>query len=398
MIYFKNKFIIIIITILISVTNSYADQFTYRIKPVSLSYSPEGSLNATFGLACNATFLGMAYFIAPDHRTLLIGATERIGTKLCAGFERTRVVDMSEIDPSTYKPESITAKQAGQRVLFYHVQQIRDTPLSPDHSLLQVSYETTCHPRPVGLLLSKNRPSTSEATIISLFSDKSKDILIDRKSDCPTQVNMIKLRLASRGHRLKVDLLNVTPRDLEKVYRVKQAYIDTSSVQISPDFGVAFKYKRLCNEAPIGMAISKKIDGSLGISMIVASYYNDRCRTTTKYSILSSFRTLNIKMDPAKVFVDVLAQPLPKVLRIIRPNQYLTEPRGGINIKLLDDCQTSQSIIVGDSNQRDVFLGILQNASATGCKNKLKEVSWYLPYVQLRPLSKVRPLALWGTI
>jgi hypothetical protein len=209
---------------------------------------------------------------------------------------------------------------------------------------------------------------------------------------------MIKLHLANRGRHLKVDLLNVTPRDLATVYRVKQAYIEASSVQIASDFGIAFKYRRLCNEAPIGMAISKKIDGSLGISMVVASYYNDRCGTTGKYGILSSFKTRNVKLGPAKVFVDVDAKPHPKVLRIIRPNQYLTEPRGGINIRLFDDCQTSQSIIVGDSNQRDIFLGILQSASATGCKNKLKEVSWYLPYVQLRPLSKVRPLALWGAI
>ena len=399
MILFKKIYILIIYSLLITTsTVVHADQFTYRIKPVSLSYTSEGALEATFGLACNGTFTGMAYFLGSDKRTLRIGAVERIGAKLCAGFERTRTVPLDEIDTTSSTPQGITAGQAGQRVLYYRIEQIRNTPTSANRSLLQISFTAACYPGSIGILLAKRRPWAGEAAIISLYASKPKDGTDAKKGDCPIQTGLVKLKLATHGQILAIDPLNPTPSRLEGAYRVKSTSIFPSSIKISPIYGVTFRYTRRCNEAPIGMAITPKKNGSIGISMIVAAYYNDPCIKSYKNNILSSYAVNNIKLTPGQISAELVPAAPQKILRIVPPQRFSIRAQGGIDFKLFDDCQTSQSVIIGDSGPSEIFMGVLQGAATTECKNKLKEVSWYLPDVKMRPSGKVRPLAMWGTL
>ena len=379
-------------------STSQAETFAYRLKPVSLSYTSEGSVNATFGIACNGTFMGMAFFPGINRQPLRIGAVERIGTKICAGFERTLTFGIKEIDASSYMIRSVSSAESGQKVLFYNIEQIRLVPLTDHHSLLQVSYATTCRPPTIGLMLARRRDIQKEVAIVSLYPKTSKEGLAPEKDSCPAKVRVVNLNLETHGQDLTVDPMNIAPDHLENAFHLKSTAIDPSSLRASATSGISFKYLRRCNEAPIGMAISGKADGTMGINMVVASYYNDPCLHTSPHVFFSSYSVNNFAFDPTKIFMEGTHSSSSQQVHIVRPIQYTAKTPRGIELRFIDGCQTSRSVIVGDNGNQEVFLGVLQNIKAKECKNKLTEVSWYLPNVKLRGTSKVRPLALWGTI
>lgn len=362
--------------------NPHAQAAELRLAPLEIINYVGQNLRVSLEIGCGGSFYGILAQMQPGRKLKLAAVIEQANVN-CTSVPDRRVVDLDFVDSTTTK--EIGALSISPRLQRISLGQVHDVvlPRQAQGSMVApvITHQSSCDPiigtimRPVGpgqyelgLALHRGREERPSCAKVGTEVSRVEGFRI------PVQSKAWGLRRAPRHSNLHRD------------YELRLAPIAEGGLQIVHGAGLSLRYKRECNQAPVGIVQ----DGQgRRFGVLVAHYWNRTC-------LPHEATTWNTIADP-----DILPQTTPLAmapgstgLKLITPRD-LKRPRGDkVKVRFAAACDRHLGSVITKDSQGRPSIAILAMTSASRCNSAPREVSWQLAnigrHVESRDLVPLR--------
>lgn len=362
---------------------SLAADGAYEIQAPHLTFDPKGEVFADFIQTCDSTFAGFLY--RPDaEKGLRVGVVLMRKHARCLGLGVGERVRLPLLDAARFN--SVTAIHPSQETPL-----LRTVPIQNLHQTLgdlTAVYTSLCG-RPLGLLIA----ATAAGHAIGMIeSSRAGDATTCVRNTKTYSISQLDLRSLGQTPLIPADRDGALPYSLRRVPVQLQA--DAGLFQGRRVFKVRFR--RSCNEAPIGLVQRDQVGGALSVTMLVAHYPSMQCPESSPREFWTPWAE-RLSVTPGRKILTI-HKLVDEDLRLVRPTSYQVAQKPQktlVSVKTITSCQRDLGW-VSRRQQGEWALGILQTSAAVSCNSPLKKVTYRVD-VNSAPVTEVKPLQLVGS-
>ncbi len=353
-----------------------------RLLPVTAIKESKQGVEVQYMPSCDASFVGLVVK-ALEHGILRMAVLVRQDPILCAQVPAIQTSKISSFALKSFRailPLEMTTTNA--RLM--HVP-AKDVAFLREQNLLQTTHESRC-----GQIL-------GHVFTNALGGDKLSIGVVEELSGSAGATCQTQLRLSSVGH-LNIAAVNVAQAakivDPRTVYELRLAPVKSRSVKrLHGGRGIALKYVRRCNEAPVGIVVDYQratpaVPAHTEVGMLVARYPNQQCVAGADVYTAERVTDNNIelvagaklkRMQPDDDHVIGAAR-----LQVVAPLRYAygnRETGEGLALDYFATCAMPLGAVYARDMRGNLSVGVVtRSTSKSRCKNPIKEVSLLQPH------------------
>jgi hypothetical protein len=194
--------------------------------------------------------------------------------------------------------------------------------------------------------------------------------------------------------------LRDAPKALSREFTLALAPVEAGGIRVadgsSAAGGVTVRYRRACNEAPVGLVLGEGDEGATQVGVLVARYYNLPCSAPAAWAALTETGLTLPRRDAVTALAPVAAGA---ALRLHQPTR-LSRDAGDLDVGFLADCGATYGVYAHDWRGA-LSVGVLSVRQPRGpgsrCKKAPGEVSLSQSFVASSvPAGELYPMRLWG--
>ena len=362
-----------------------APQKAHHMVVPAMADSDENGMRLYWVNPCGARFVGFLLDERSD-QTLMAGVLVKKNPRECTSMGRRKNALLPGVFRRDYRRViAINPLNYIGRPTLTPTGNIHLTPRGPGAWRMQLVYTGRCGV-PAGIVIRPHQGSLKVTT--AEWVDGAARYFCE-----PTQMVHDLSTIRLQDHRT-VAPLQIKRSRLNRAYRLRVARASLTDQRGPSGF---LRYKRRCNEAPIGSFVRPAAgeDSEIRVGVLLAHYYNYTCPKNSPKFIWSKW---SLK-DLHRKGTDILPlEDIPrKQLALVRPTRLipgLDEPGRGATADYLGGCGKPLGTVIarvgGESR-----VGILQTARPSPCKKPVQEVSLELPWLARNSGDdEIKPLAL----
>lgn len=397
----KNKnFLVLVWVLLLSFYAESAAAFPkLQIQPIDLLGYVGKSLRISVTVPCGGEFYGLIASTNDKTKSMALAAAVSQESIVCTSMPSEQEVVISYLDVTGFKSIEPMTVQGTARLTVARISDMKLVKSKGKSDRLKVVYEPRCG-RSIGTLI---RQTDDDRLELAMVEKPATGMQTGKCSRDPAESEITSINTKIRK---RVAVLRDTVKSLTRVFTLKLAPINPKSIRLGKNGGVKFKYKKSCNDAPLGVVVSdEKIVGGKKtalIGMLIANYYNIPCAGTKETPVWSTFKDATI-LVPAGVKLALYSTKEMTGLAVKAPIRISKQGKSGRKYLVLKHSATCGQIVGGvysRDSQGGLSIGILtkgQQLSSNECKNGSGDVSLSQPYfIGHQRMEALFPLRLKG--
>jgi hypothetical protein len=363
-----------------------------KIAPVELTGYVGKNLKVAFALPCGADFHGIV--TSTNKKKLKVGVAYLMGNIRCASVPEQEELVIDFLDTTGFKEISpLKIKQTRMKIVSDRMIDARVLKETRAGTQIQIAYEPSCGTI-VGTLVQQTDQNTLKLSQLEKMSVRQSI------SSCPRAQHTRIVTSLRLGPERSLGVIGPKTKTMERAYTLKLAPIKKGSLHRLKKRGLALKYQRQCNEAPVGVVLKSNGKKKSSISMLVAKYVNKKC---SEDQVWTSYINADIYLPKGRGLVAIKTKNLPQFLRISAPTSFSRRTKNrkvqtGVAIDYLGTCdQVIGAVYARNTHVYGVHIGLLVAQSYKSCKKSFAEVSLFEPFLSKRVrLGSLRPLRIKG--
>ena len=366
---------------------------TTVLLPLTITGFSGNKLHVTVEPNCGTSFYG--FVINPSVKgELKIAGVGRTNSIACVALPKTELHVIDWIDPGKYK--SIRPMNVSRTSGHLRVSSFTDFRLVRKNSSYQFEglYQPTCGTKLGSLIRTKDERSFEIANLELLARGQ-------RAADCPKILEKTEIDGLAFRNNTQVYTFAPNQKQHQKAFSLHIAPIAKNSINQGHK-SLSLTYIRRCEEAPVGVVIANKKNGT-AIGMLVARYYNLKCQSPKKATV---YKISGVNLNNKKRLKRIKPTNAPNVLAIHSPTSFSRsdESPKKLEVEHLNSCHHLIGAVYtnpsGESSDDKVSVGILQYAkNHQTCKKPMRErtltQNFVAPGVKLR---NIYPLHIRGYV
>ena len=356
-----------------------------RIVPTLVALAPNHQLMVSYREPCSGTFKG--FVVREIDEATEIGALFAVERFRCTGLGGLKVralpglayqsIDqVFSMEPSQFQEKLILTEAEAHHYA-------SSTTLGTSSSF-ETTYQSQC-----GYLVGKVFSTTKGKLKVSVLEERPSHT---RSRECQRVLSTTSLEYFS-----SFDLANLTTPEPSKKsnrgYQIKFAKIYPST--LSTESGLSFRYRRLCNEAPIGPMHRPLKDGRAKIGMLVAHYPNLTCPPNGPKVFSSPYTDPEIQLLPHIKISTIVPPKGDYGIKLTSPISTIQDDR--LQLRHLSGChRTVGTATVRKNSRHHIALVHLEKKEQAfkPCKKPLKELVYKTRGISINSEKSLLPLVL----
>ena len=353
----------------------------------------EGALLLTWNRPCGFEFYGVVARLEGE-KVLKVAVAGKPHSFLCMGLPAPTVTKIDDLDLSrieTIAPMSMTGSMRAE------LSDVSEVKITGRDRRIDAVYESRCGSE-VGMVFRRSDRNRLEVGVLEV-APRQKFAAAGGASCSYLQVPVSLGHLTKKAVKQGVTALAPMPKNINRAVILS---IAPSQIQSSTNTGISLIYRRACNEAPVGLAVTE-LDGSntVHVGVIVARYPNVRCSAQSKPAGWDVM-TRSVTIDPKATIQPLDPQTYAAhTLNLRTPARFQKAPQVGLMLNTLGSCTRPVASVFAHDSAGHLAVGVLTLSTPSRCNSAMKEVSLVAP-VQLsrdavsKGQDKVFPLRLAG--
>lgn len=357
-----------------------------QMQPVELLGYAGKSLRVAVTVPCGGEFYGIIASTNDKRKTMALAAAVSVDSIICTSMPSLQEVVVDYLDVTGFKSiEPMTIGGGSPRLSVARISDLKIARSKTQSDRLKVVYEPRCG-RTVGALIRSTQPDRIEVAMVERPASSM------QRSGCEREPTEREITAIDMTAKKRVAILRDRVESLTRLYTLKMAPISVKSIKTGKNGGLAFKYKRKCNEAPLGAVVSdqKNLDGkkAVRLGMLIANYYNIPCAGNFAVSEWTDFKDSTV-LIPKDVTIRLMDPNMMTGLAVKAPTRIVsrTSKSGQGRRQVVLKHSAACGEVIGGVYSRDhkggLSVGILtqgQFLSSNACKNESGEVSLSQPF------------------
>lgn len=397
----KNKSLLVLVwVLLLSFFAESAAAFPkLQIQPVDLLGYVGKSLRISVSVPCGGEFYGLIASTNDKTKTMALAAAVSQEAIVCTSMPNEQEILISYLDVAGFKSIEPMTVSGAARLSVARISDMTIVKSKTKGDRLKVVYEPRCGSS-IGTLI---RQTDRDRLELAMVEKPAAGMQTGKCSRDPAEREITAIDTKTRT---RVAALKDTVKSLTRVFTLKMAPINPKGIRIGKNGGVKFKYKKRCNDAPLGVVVSdeKMVGGKKTalIGMLIANYYNLPCTGTNEGSTWAEFKDSTI-LIPAGVKLGLYSTKELTGLAVKAPTRISKQGKGARKHLVLKHSAACGQIVGGvysRDSQGGLAVGILtqgQHLSSNECKNGSGDVSLSQPYfIGHQRMEALFPLRLKG--
>jgi len=357
------------------------------------------ALKIAVEIPCGGEFYGLVAQ-SDDRGTLRLAAAVNQDSIVCTSMPDPREMVVDYLHTTGFKSIAPMRLDSGpNRVNVARVNDLRMTD-GKNGRRLRLAYESKCGSE-MGALIRRTGEGRLEIGYVEKVATASAyGIACDGKE----RVRFV--TALDPKEKYTVASLREKPASLRKAFYVRLAPIDPASLAkaATGNNGVMVRYQRACNEAPVGVVVSrvesKNDRNRVKIGVLVARYYNMPCVKGHEAAQWETYGDHEIKIPRGTDVVALASTTGMDALTLLEPRKLKRlEKNGdkGVALSYVRPCGAEIGAVYARDGRRKLAVAALARRSST-CKARPAEVSLFQPFVaQHVKASDLHPMRLSGS-
>ncbi len=380
----------ILFLIVINANISFGKTSKFYALPTAIHQNSSKTKFAQMTIPCNSKYIGLIAQAAGKNSIRLGGLVEEKYIK-CAGLDRIIRIPIPEAITRSYALLGSVKTYTGSGIIkFAKIAEIRETPhRNSNRSNISLVYYSNCG-KPLGTLF-----NTQNGTLNLGYLEYVKK---SDKEACVSTQKLAQIQNIARPNSIKIfqwETKNLYGASSLKFSKIKKGSIHYDGKSLS------FKYRRKCNEAPIGIVARENKSRVFQLGILVAHYYNQRCHIKSKKSSWTYYKTDSLKI-PTDITLARITDKKTHQIEISEPISYTIKRRGikkGLELTSYGGCKKELGTVLLAADRHMISwqrIGILKLSTSTPCKKPIKKVSLALPFFVKKASQTLRPFHFGG--